>query len=222
MVRAISQETATDGTLEVVQTVIADDSDTSGYNRGEWTPAIILQISSLTRRDLEQNWSGEWETGTDDAGNTVQARVLSKGWQLTLSASVITGTVQGRTDPDASRRAVTNRLGTVLSFYDTDLRGAAAASLPDAEGLPLQNVDQFRDDGGDPYGTSTSARQFERDITIQFTEEQSELEFGGTPVIETVVAPIPGELFGDPAVEEGVTGIPDTDRVQEEVGNTSG
>ena len=219
--RALSIETADGRPLEAVRTVIADDSDTTGYNRSKRTPAIIIQVSSLTRRDLEQSWSGEWEYGTDENGNRIQGRVLSEGWQLTLSATVITGTVQGREDPDASRRAVVNRLGTVLSYYDTELREAAAASLPDENGQPLQNVDQFRDGGGDPYGTSTSARQFERDITIQFTNEVSELQWGGTPVIETVVAPALGEVYGNPQIEDGVVGIPDDERVQEEIG-TSG
>lgn len=209
--RALKEAAAPGGPLEAVQYIIADDSDTSGYNSANRTPAIIIQVSSLTRRTLDQSWTGEWDFGTDDEGNPIRGRVFLKGWQLTLSASIITGTAQGRHNPDLARRALNTRLGTVLSRYDTAMR---AGFLEDENGLPLQNISEFRDEGGDPYGTSSSVRQFERDITIQFEQEVSELQWGGTPVIETVIIPTTEEMYGDPEREEGVKGIPDTDRVQ--------
>ena len=195
--------------LSEIATINPDIHDASGRNRQHKFPGIGVTLDRKSRLD-DGDATGEWtgEFDFDDNGQ-MNGRIFSKLWRVRLLFSV----VMWSGDSDHTITGLSDDLESVLSRFDTKLRGDF---LRKEDGTALQ-IRSFTDQGGEMGRGSSSLREYEHEVTIEFEQLINENEYGPTPTVENVLVPLPGEHHGDPTtLEDEIMGDVTQDRIDRE------
>jgi hypothetical protein len=204
VVRVLEQETlpdpdptssvGADARLSSIATINPDIHDPSGRNRSHQFPGIDITLDRKVRLDSGDatgEWTGEFEF--DDDGHLL-GRIFSKLWEVRILFNI----VMWSGDEKNTITGLSDDLESVLSRFDTKLRGDF---LRREDGTALQ-IRSFIDQGGQMGRGSSSLREYEHEVTVEFEQLINENEYGPTPTVENVLVPLPGEHHGDPTTSE--------------------
>ena len=221
-VRALRAETEPDpnpGTpegpnarLAPIAQVVDDEHAADERNRTKNLPSIEVEIASDTPIKGDEGlgiWRGRWSY--DDKGHRI-GRIFETDIRARLQCSILAHAM----DDEHDVNDLDDDLRTVITRFSPNERGAF---LKDKNGVPLQNIDKLRNDGGGPRSGQRNLREYERDVVIEFTELTDEAEeYGPTPRVDRAITPIDGESHGwtgaPSSVEGGIRARPDPDRVK--------